>query len=158
MDTQTEAQLAAAAHALLTEAARWKAAPSTTLTTHGRWQDIHGRDCTGGGINNCWRLTDVDEFPIDGRRDDLNITILTMTAELGVGCVFVDPTPADPTPDAQQCNLFGQTEVQLRACAGRRSLGAPAVSPVDEFGGEKQRYREGELGESVSWPAVGVAA
>ena len=46
----------------------------------------------------------------------------------------------------------------LRACAGRRSLGAPAVSPVDEFGGEQQRDREGELGESVSWPAVGVAA
>ena len=46
----------------------------------------------------------------------------------------------------------------LRACAGRRSLGAPAVSPVDEFGGEKQRYGEGELGESVSWLAVGVAA
>ena len=47
---------------------------------------------------------------------------------------------------------------RLRACAGRRSLGAPAVSPVDEFGGEQQRYGEGELGESVSWPAVGVAA
>ena len=47
---------------------------------------------------------------------------------------------------------------RLRACAGRRSLGAPAVSPVDEFGGEQQRDREGELGESVSWPAVGVAA
>ena len=47
---------------------------------------------------------------------------------------------------------------RLRACAGRRSLGVPAVSPVDEFGGEKQRYGEGELGESVSWPAVGVAA
>ena len=46
----------------------------------------------------------------------------------------------------------------LRACAGRRSLGAPAVSPVDEFGCEKQRDCEGELGESVSWPAVGVAA
>ena len=26
----------------------------------------------------------------------------------------------------------------LRACAGRRSSGAPAVSPVDEFGGEQQ--------------------
>ena len=52
----------------------------------------------------------------------------------------------------------GSVVVGLRACAGRRSLGAPAVSPVDEFGGEKQRDREGELGESVSWPAVGVAA
>ena len=53
---------------------------------------------------------------------------------------------------------FDKLDECLRACAGRRSLGAPAVSPVDEFGGEKQRDREGELGESVSWPAVGVAA
>ena len=47
---------------------------------------------------------------------------------------------------------------RLRACAGRRSSGAPAVSPVDEFGCEKQGDRQGELGEAVSWPAVGVAS
>ena len=55
-------------------------------------------------------------------------------------------------------DLRAITNNALRACAGRRSLGAPAVSPVDEFGGEQQRYGQGELGESVSWSAVGVAA
>ena len=161
VDTQTEAQLAASAHALLTEAVRWKAAPSTTLTTHGRWQDIYGRDCIGGGINNCWRLTDVDEFPIDGRRDDLEITILTMTAELGVGCVFVDPTPADPTPDAQQCNLVGHTEVQLTqnvATPFQLHLATPGLGPEVPLALAGQSVGQVTFGEDTSLSHLSLAA
>ena len=143
VDTQTEAQLAAAARAVLTEAVRWNADPKMSLTIPRRWQDIYGRDCTGGGINNCWRLTEADLVDIDGRRDDLNIKILTMTAELGVGCVFVDPMA-----DSQQCNLVGQTEVQLTqtvATPFQLHLAAPGLGP------EIPLRRAGQATEEVTF-------
>ena len=46
----------------------------------------------------------------------------------------------------------------IRTCADRCSCGAPAVSPVDEFGCEQQGDGQRELGESVLGSAVGVAA
>ena len=79
---------------------------------------------------------------------------------LAVG-VDVDSRPYRNTTGLHFAIQFKKTQMVrhlLRACAGRRSSGAPAVSPVDEFGGEQQGDRQGELGEAVSWPAVGVAA
>ena len=46
----------------------------------------------------------------------------------------------------------------LRGSADRQRVGAPAVAPVDEFGGDEDRDGEGELGQAVDGAAVGVAA
>jgi hypothetical protein len=46
----------------------------------------------------------------------------------------------------------------IRASADRRSGWAPAVSPVDELGGEEQGDGEADLGKAVPDGSVGVAA
>ncbi|MXY08231.1 MAG: hypothetical protein F4Y61_06245 [Rhodothermaceae bacterium] len=114
VDTQTEAQLAFSAKAILTEAVRWEADPTATpdpLIHHKSWHNLNGELCTSGYVGDCWRLQkDEDGVTVTelAGRLDLKPKALTMTAELGVGCVF----PTD-TAEAEQCDLRGNTEVRL---------------------------------------------
>ena len=110
VDTQTEAQLAFSAKAMLTEAVRWEADPTATpdpLIHHKSWHNLNGELCNSGYVGDCWRLQTATVTTLKGRLD-LKPKALTMTAELGVGCVF----PID-TAEAEQCDLRGNTEVRL---------------------------------------------